>query len=782
MRIRSDVTSARKWNLRLGPILGFTILSALLLLAPEPTRSCFGEDLKSPKFLASDSIEIGIDGIYRVGRWTAISFPGQGDGWELETRDGDSTPVRFTGSSPTQRPDLTVKSSSPVESSSPVASSSSVESSSPVASSRLKIAAMIKSGTEAAPLLIRQNNAIRYDGRLPAIGSLYERPTMIPDTQAWIVAIGGSLDLETIGVNVINKEPLVAVSNIQDATMLPEQSLGWDGVDLVLINSDSSSFIGELSEQQSEALIQWVRGGGRMLMMLGDQTRTLLDVAPWLGDLIPFSPDEIVTLSPSGLETFMGSQTPLKPYSGVRLPRDVGEILVRGKTTRRISVPLASRFIVGFGELTILAANLDQESFRNWPERMDLLQTLTGPILLAPTNQTNANTSLAYNDLAGQLRISMDQYDSAIRMNFSVLSLIMIALVALIGPIDYWFINSVMGRPLLGWLTFPITIIGLSVGLIALSNTGDGAAIEKRIGILDIDLSHSKSNAIGDASDLDSRVTMLSQLYCKNAIRLDATFGPSDWLARDQATKSSAVLSSLGYPGTAFGSIRLSNEDDQIGSYQIELPIGQDLPTIQGFPIPPRSSKSLVGRFYISPPTNGHRQQSDRGVERRRGSELLQGTLTNPLDVDILDGRLIYQNWVYLLPTRFVAGGTIPKLDLLRQKNLRWLLAKQKALESSSQTEAWMSTNQSTDRILEMMLFHKAAGGGDYTSLDHRPLGHLDLSHVLDRDRCLIVGRLEVPVCELDFTNSMDQSEPAIELQRTSMVRVLLPAAFAENE
>ena len=37
-------------------------------------------------------------------------------------------------------------------------------------------------------------------------------------------------------------------------------------------------------------------------------------------------------------------------------------------------------------------------------------------------------------------------------------------------------------------------------------------------------------------------------------------------------------------------------------------------------------------------------------ISRRSGSELLQGKLANPLDVDILDGMLIYGNWIYVLP------------------------------------------------------------------------------------------------------------------------------------
>ena len=105
-------------------------------------------------------------------------------------------------------------------------------------------------------------------------------------------------------------------------------------------------------------------------------------------------------------------------------------------------------------------------------------------------------------------------------------------------------------------------------------------------------------------------------------------------------------------------------------------------------------------------------------ISRRSGSELLQGKLANPLDVDILDGMLIYGNWIYVLPTRFPSGSLIESLDALRQKNFRWHLSRQKALGSSSETEAWNpSETAELDRVGEMLL------------LNNGPLSDLDLSH-----------------------------------------------------
>ena len=73
--------------------------------------------------------------------------------------------------------------------------------------------------------------------------------------------------------------------------------------------------------------------------------------------------------------------------------------------------------------------------------------------------------------------------------------------------------------------------------------------------------------------------------------------------------------------------------------------------TIEGLPLAPRSSKSLATQTLFDV------DASDVvGVRQRRGSELLDGELINPLPVDLLDGMLVYKNWVYLLPTRLPSG------------------------------------------------------------------------------------------------------------------------------
>ena len=161
-------------------------------------------------------------------------------------------------------------------------------------------------------------------------------------------------------------------------------------------------------------------------------------------------------------------------------------------------------------------------------------------------------------------------------------------------------------------------------------------------------------------------------------------------------------------------------------------------------------------------------------MRRRSGSELLEGSLRNPFSVDVLNGMLIYRNWLYLLPTRFPAGTEIESVDSLRQKNFRWQLSRQKALESSTETESWdPSSTANLERLTEMMMFHDVVGAERYTGLRHEVLSFLDLSDVLTSERCILIGKLARPVTQIRNQGEQDES---IHVDETlSLIRLVMP-------
>src|SRR6056297_1964763 len=94
---------------------------------------------------------------------------------------------------------------------------------------------------------------------------------------------------------------------------------------------------------------------------------------------------------------------------------------------------------------------------------MDLILRLNQSVLDREQQPGGGQRATAFDDLAGQIRASLDQFQIRRPFSFSLLSLTMMGLILLIGPIDYLLINRVFGKPLLGWLTLPIIAISFSI-------------------------------------------------------------------------------------------------------------------------------------------------------------------------------------------------------------------------------------------------------------------------------------------------------------------------------
>ncbi len=690
----------------------------------------------------SDTVAFGIEGHYRVGCWTGIraGMPFT----SAETRDGDGVQVDFQQPSPVGRNGW----------------------------------GYVIPGSEAAPIVLRDENKIVASARFPTIGSPSRGPAMIPLKTPWIVAFGDPLGVDQIGANpLLNRDPMIAVSMPQDTSGFPDSVLGYDGVDMMLIGGSSTDRLRSLSEKQQQAIADWITNGGHVFLTLGELAPELFQAAPWLHALLPI--DEITTTSidPSAFETFTATQTPLQSFAGTKLPKDKGRVLILGRTTRRVSAPIAVDYIVGFGRITVVTADLEDELFASWPERLDLITELTGTILIPEQDeQRQKSRATAFDDLAGQLRATLDQFAIKRKFGFSLVSLILMALIAAIGPLDYLLINRLLGRPLLGWVSFPLMAIGLSVLLavqarpVAPAGTSSGQADSgdalqcNRIEIFDIDT----IQGIG-------RGFAVSYLYGHEAYRFDLEVAEDDSLRSISGGTQQMLTVPFGYPGESFGGIQIEIEDARLPAYQVPIvragtalndPIRTSL---KGLPLASRSSKGIATRCWFTP-----KLATEVSLQHRPGSELLRGELVNPLPLDLLDGMLIYRNWAYLLPTRFPSGGRIADVSSLRQKNFRWQLSRQQALESETETEAWdpMMSN-SPVRVAEMLMFHDAVGGTRYTGLRDDPLSFLDLSHVLAEDRCILVGKLAKRLTTIEATDQKSNQQPTGD--SLTLLRVVLP-------
>lgn len=702
---------------------------AYLLLA---TSAAIGEE-RQPAAPAVAAISVGIDGVYRAGQWTAIECASAlNDRATVQTLDGDGVRVHYYQ---------------------------------PALSDSKWLYAV--PGAPSAPLTVLDSNLREiYRGRFAA--------RSIDPKMPWVVVIGDSLGVEEIGRNVLLKrEPSVAVSVIGAATALPDQAIGLAGVDLIILGPSGVDVLAGLTTRQGEAVSQWVHRGGRLLISLGKDTQSMLGSAPWLNGLLPFDAKSLKTirLDPSAMETFTSSQSRLPVLEAAELPLRGGETRISGRNAARQPARTAVEYVVGFGRVTVVAPALDAPELAQWPQRTLLISRLSGQLFASEMDnrrETRNNASVGFDDIAGQVRAALDRFDSRRRVPYSVISIILIALVGLIGPLDYFVVNRLLGRPLLGWITFPLSVLLVSGLLILIGRpaargahapaaTASSAAQHNRIEIVDIDTKSQPPSGRGwswsqlsavDATISDYPARLSAALFAPGSTR--ATYGP--------------LSAPFGYPGPTFGGISIAGEDQRLPAYRVSMKIDGNRgmsSEVTGIPLPPGGSKGIATRWTFLPQLSA---ESD--LSRRRGSELLTGRLINPLPVDLLNGALVFGEWVYLLPTRFRAGQSIENIESLRQKNFRWLLARREALENSSRSDPWdVEMYDDLPRLAEVLMFHSVYGGRDYTGLTDRPLGDLDLGYLLNQDTALLYGQLEKPALEI-----------ALPAQRgsTSAVRILL--------
>jgi len=191
---------------------------------------------------------------------------------------------------------------------------------------------------------------------------------------------------------------------------------------------------------------------------------------------------------------------------------------------------------------------------------------------------------------------------------------------------------------------------------------------------------------------------------------------------------------------------------------------------ISGLGIPTAGTKSIqyswTEKLAIPPDSNGLTTVSGK-------DDLLQGSFSNPLNVDLLDGVLYFSGRAYAMPSRIRPGErvpistTIPK-DIMRRLQRRAFVAGQE------QGVAWNpSDTESLERLSELMSFFRSAGGSSYTSLQHRYLAALDCSDLLKLDRAILFARMPESASNWNLQRDGVQQN-AIQGKRIAVIRLVL--------
>ncbi len=678
---------------------------------------------------AIESIRVGLEGVYKVGYWTPVEVrlanPGSASvvgHVELILPDGDGTPSRVA--SP-ERVTLAAGEHAAVE-------------------------LYAKFGRLDSPLTVRFADERRVLAqREYQAGQTKEPsrfPTALPATDELYVSVGPSLGLPALAQASRRREQKVHVVELATPAALPHQWYGYEGVDAVLLATSEPGLYADLPPdgEQAEALRRWIRLGGRAVLSIGREAETVLAEGTLLGQLAPGRFAEMLPLRRSFmLENYAESKTPIE--TGRRRFRlDVPRLAeVRGRIeayegNRPEDLPLAVRAAYGFGEVVLIAVDLDQPPLAAWPGREALLSRLLarprGESRLDASGTLGAVTTIGYQDLAGQLRAALEQFDAVTVVPFAVVGALAFAYLLLIGPLDYWLVKKVFRRMEATWITFSLLVIAVSVAAYVAAYALKGRQLRtNQVELVEFDLD----------SQL-MRGTLWANLFSPSPESYDLSLAMDLPDRGEFPSPPQVLLSWMGLPGTALGGMQASSTNPPLFNQPYDF--SPQLSALSDVPVQIWSTKGFTARWHAE-------AEMPLQAELTAGHDgMLTGRLANRTGLELIDARLHFDRWVYTIP-RLRNGQSLAVGDQLQPLTSRTLLTRQRTVREKELREVATAYDaQTTDlaRIMEIMAFYELAGGQRYAAgLTNRYQEFLDLSGHLTLGRAVLFARVATPMSTL---------------------------------
>ena len=613
----------------------------------------------------------------------------------------------------------------------------------------------------------------------------------------------GSVTFATIGIPdalVSLANELAAGKSTSDAlAVMPVESL--DDLPLTRRGLDSVDFLYlvdgyDLSDQQRQAVEEWVTTGGHFIVSCGGKLPQLLDspVGHWLQPVFQIEPVPMFSQDLSGLQNFVAGSSQLQTYR-----KSVPVMKLRSNqawpVVDSINGPLMQRASYGAGMISVVAVDLNQKPVNQWLSLPQLYEMLIfGYQLDTSASQASRSgriSSSGVSDLATQLATVSDAVPSANRWSTWSVMLLMLVFLLVIGPLDYLVVVRIVKKPHLTWLTFPVLII--SACMLAVSGVGDREAplVVRQTHLVDV-------AQPGARQTLHIRSWSSISAADSGNISVGAKLSPIATTDNTAALHGAEVsLSWHGRPEDVYGGLyreggvalgrQLSHRSD--GSDGKEA-------GFSSVPMLSDGSQAFLAEAFVD-------ASASVVVEsklRVPSSGLLEGEFTHHFASPIRDWSVVFRNRVY----RPVANSEVDNQSIepgkpwsrenytvsvsdLREflKGVRTTQPEAKSSESSTssvpkhvQIKAIYDTQGTNPLdILTMVSLFKVPGGETFVKLQNNALRRDDLSDGIHLNTVLVVGTLDTQVTEMIVNGNT-----VAPVQSQTIVRLLLPVIRSSEQ
>ena len=580
------------------------------------------------------------------------------------------------------------------------------------------------------------------------------------------------------------------VMSLESLSDLPTSARGLDCADFLYLVDGY-----DLSESQREAVEEWVTAGGHLIVSSGQNLPQLLQssVGKWLQPIFQIEPTQMFSQDLSALQNFVSGSSQLQTYR-----KAVPLLKLRSaqawSVVDSINGPLMQRVSYGSGQITVLAANLNEKPVNQWLSLPQLYEMLIFGRQL-DTSESRASrsgriSSSGVSDLSTQLTVVSDAIPARERWSTWNVMLLIVAFLLIIGPLDYLLVVRLLKMPHLTWVTFPALIASACYLAYTWVGTRETPLIVRQVELLDIAQPASKQTI---------RTRSWTSISAADSGHISVTAKPLPFAQTfdlNDKDKARTIVSWHGRAENVYGGLyreggvalgrQLSHRSDR-----------QDDPESKsGFssvPLLTDGSSAFLTETFADV-SDSTAVESDFEVPP---SGLLEGGFTHHLASPIHNWIVVFGNRVYhpspnaaadeqmIVPGKPWSRGNSAAVVSDLREFLKGVRIPQRAAESGQvsgqnhiQIKSFYDT-QGTNLldILMMVSLYEVPGGETFVKLQNNALRRDEVSNVIHLNTVLVLGTLDGPVSEMIVNGT---AVPPTESQ--TVVRLLLPVLRVQGD
>lgn len=728
----------------------------LLLIALNcgQSTSVLAEDSKP--VVEIQSIQIGFDGLYKVGRWVPVTV-------EVTTKTPRELQLAVISLSPD---------GNPTEAPSNVFSLTEP--------GKHQLSSLFQCGLLDCPLKIRVMDAktkailqeVSYSPK--STSNRFRAVGLQHGVELWSV-IGKTSGFEPIpseldGELKLNQNQFTTL--LPTAADLPATAAGLDSLDSLILASKYA-----LSTAQSKTIRAWVANGGHLVVCVGGNVKEYQgsELAKW----IPVTVEGTSRVRElSSLELYASVRSRIRGVAtAAKINIRDGEVLATS-----LDGPLLVRVPYGLGVVTFLGLDLNTSPIVNWEGLKDLCDKLATRVVQSASGSRKKDelgkriSQTGISELETQMFHSQQGFPEVERpSHWWVMGLVLFYLI-LIGPLDYLLVHRVLKKPHITWITFPSLVILAAAWGVYSALESNGSKLETtQLNLVDY-----------DASIGQFRGRFYLNLYSPEMRRHEVSVSATVPTTQTTPEVFPTHLCWNGLPESTFAGMYRSAEGTIIGpAYQF----AEDSQSIVNLPVLKWGTKSLKADWS--------REQSDLVQSELTGNTLsqLSGTLTHQFSGPLKDWVLAYGNRIYLpvvnperLDETDIPAGESWNINgpRIESRNIKGYLTRAvtRRIEQKGQHNATVVTVQTdydpfskgTYEILKMLTYHEMSGGSVYTGLSNLTAEQLDLSEQLRLGRAVLFARIETPLSQVTLDDQALEQQ-----QQSTYLRVVIPVKKSVN-